>query len=169
MERDWIASPDEAAALLAALPKVNLGAAGLRPITLHQCRHTFASLCIAAGGRAMSAGRRIVPGKCPWAYMGHVCIATVRRPIRPRYRAVGSPVTTAIQQPTPSISEAVAPVSDVNAAVWTPSVFGQRIPTVIGLRTFKTGPAANRRRVPPAPRRTKSAAGNQREMKSRKM
>ena len=44
--------------------KATWRAAGLRPITLHECRHTFASLCIAAG----------VNAKCLSAYMGHTTI-----------------------------------------------------------------------------------------------
>ena len=38
--------------------------AGLRPITLHECRHTFASLMIGAGVNAKALSR----------YMGHASI-----------------------------------------------------------------------------------------------
>ena len=41
-------------------------AAGLDPITLHECRHTFASLLIAAG----------VNAKALSVYMGHASIST---------------------------------------------------------------------------------------------
>lgn len=45
--------------------KTAWAAASLAPITLHECRHTFASLCIAAG----------VNAKAMSAYLGHASIA----------------------------------------------------------------------------------------------
>ncbi len=50
---------------LSARAKKAWQAAGLSPITLHQCRHTFASLMIAAGVNAKSLS----------TYMGHSTIA----------------------------------------------------------------------------------------------
>jgi integrase len=50
---------------LAARADEAWGAAGLARITLHECRHTFASLMIAAG----------VNAKALWTFMGHATIA----------------------------------------------------------------------------------------------
>ena len=47
-------------------------AAGLEPITLHECRHTFASLMIAAGENA----------KAIQTFMGHATITDDLRPLR---------------------------------------------------------------------------------------
>jgi integrase len=71
--RTRVANADEAAALIAALdPHKRWAVAGLEPITLHECRHTYASFLMAAGYTL----RELM------AYMGHSSLQATERYVK---------------------------------------------------------------------------------------